>query len=213
VVTSFRNARDKHKRLYARAHFEDRSGIIEVVVYARLYGEVADLVASDSILVVGGRMQVRGDGSRELVADRITRVDEVLGRWTTEALLEVDLRSMGSSGLEGLGQLLDRFEREQPLAEPVGVEPELLAAAAPDEPQPEGLLVAAAPDADRRAVPVPVLVDARREGRTWLLQSGRKLALTLESLRALRALPGVEGVRLSVRLPAAPAARNRGSWN
>ena len=32
-------------------------------------------------------------------------------------------------------------------------------------------------------MPVPLLVDARRDGRSWLLQSDRKLALTLESLR------------------------------
>ena len=108
VITSFRNARDKHKRMYARAHFEDRSGMIEIVVYARLYESVADLVASDSILLLGGRVQVRGDGTREIIADRITGVDEVLGCWTREALLEVDLPTMGSTGLDCLGAHFDR---------------------------------------------------------------------------------------------------------
>jgi DNA polymerase-3 subunit alpha len=219
VVTSFRNARDKHKRLYARAHFEDRAGMLEMVVYARLYAEVADLVASDAILVVGGRIQVRGDGSRELVADRITRVDEVLGRWTREVLLEVDLAAMGATGLQRLEALFDRFAREQALPAPVQAEPALEAAAAPAEPRPEGMLGAVVALDENTAVPVPVMIDARRDGRPWLLQCGRKLALTLDSLRELRQIPGLCRVRLDVKLPAAPQRGGRGgrngagSWN
>jgi hypothetical protein len=213
VITSFRNARDKHKRLYARAHFEDTAGMLEMVVYARLYEEVADLVASDAILVVGGRIQVKGDGTRELVADRITRVDEVLGRWTREVLLEVDLAAMGADGLERLGAVFDRFEQEQPLAAPFSAQPVLQAAAAPDVPAPEGLLGVGIAPSDDCALPVPVMVDTRRDGRPWLLQCGRRLSLTLDSLRELRQIPGLRRVRLDVRLPAAPQRGGRGTWN
>jgi len=218
VVTSFRNARDKHKRLYARAHFEDRAGMIEVVVYARLYDEVAELVASDSILLLGGRVQVRSDGKREVVADRLTRVDEVLGLWTRGVLLEVDLPVLGQRGLAALGALLDRFGVPQPLPDLVAgdlaAEAEPAGAAAAEAAAGEGVGSAglvAVPAAERLlAQPVPVVIDARRENRPFLLQTQRSLALTLESLRALRTLPGLRRIGLEVRLPAAPQRGSRG---
>ena len=220
VVTSFRNARDKHKRLYARAHFEDRSGMIEVVVYARLYEEVAELVASDSILLLGGRVQVRSDGKREVVADRLTRVDEVLGCWTRGVMLEMDLTAMGQAGLARLGELLDRYGQPQPLADLVagdlapGEEAAPAAAAAEAGAEPVGL-VAVADQEQLMATPVPVVIDAvRPEGRPYLLRTERHVALTLESLRALRTLPGLRRLGLEVRLPAAPqrGGRGGGEW-
>jgi DNA polymerase III subunit alpha len=206
VITSFRNARDKHKRLYARAHFEDRSGVIEVVIYARLYAEAAALVAGDAILVIGGRIQVRGDGTRELVADRITRVDEVLGCWTREVLLEVDLEAMGARGLDRLGDLLEQYCGPQELTDPVAAA--ALAAAASDEP--DEVAVAAAAPATPVAMPVPVVIDAGRGERRWLLRCACRVALTLESLRALRQVQGLQRLRLDVHLPAAP---QRNGWN
>jgi DNA polymerase-3 subunit alpha len=232
VVTSFRNARDKHKRLYARAHFEDRTGMIELVVYARLYEDVADLVASDSILLVGGRVQVRSDGKREVVADRLTRVDEVLGCWTREVMLEVDLAQLGQAGLRRLGELLDRYERPLPLPDLVAGD---LAATgggseaadtAPAAEAPAGVaaraaagddaagLVAVEPAERTLAEPAPVVVDARRPGgNPYFLQTRRRLALTLESLRALRTLPGLRRIGLDVHLPAARRRGGRGGWN
>ena len=59
------------------------------------------------------------------------------------------------------------------------------------------------------AKPVPVVVEVQRGGRTWLLRSeGRHIALTLDSLRRLRSLPGVTGLRLRPTLPA-PVERSR----
>ncbi|HOX26250.1 MAG TPA: DNA polymerase III subunit alpha [Candidatus Krumholzibacteria bacterium] len=216
VVTSFRTARDKHKRIYARAHFEDTTGLVAAVVYARLYAEVADLIASDSILVMGGRVQLRSDATREIVVERVTRVDEVLGCWTREILLEVDLGALGARGLDRFGALLDQFGRQQAWARLAAGEaasgPSLRAAAAPAD-------LAAEPDPAIAgwaggAPPVPVVIDVQRDQSRWLLQSGRRIALTLASLRALRALPGLRGIRLDVSLPAAVAGRNgRGGWN
>jgi DNA polymerase-3 subunit alpha len=207
VVTSFRTQRDKHKRVYARAHFEDRTGMIEVVVYARLYEQVADLVASDAILVVGGRVQVRSDGTREIVADRITAVDEVLGCWSRGVLLEVDLQAMGGRGLGALDDVFARFEAPQPLpsrqAEQEGTQGLAVAAGGAGE---GGVVVA--PEGPL-AEPVEVLVRTRNREREWVLQCGRRLALTLQSLRALREVPGVLRVSLDVQLPAAPRPQQR----
>ncbi|MBD3220542.1 DNA polymerase III subunit alpha [bacterium] len=211
VVTSFRNQRDKHKRLYARAHFEDRTGMIELVVYARLYEKVADLVAGDAILVVGGRVQVRGDGTREIVADRITQVDEVLGRWTRGVLLEVDLAAMGARGLDRLDDVFDRFGDAQPLPSPDTEEVAVAAEAA--EGGASGGGVAAIPASPAMAEPVGVLVRTRGRPRDWLLQCGRPLALTLASLRALRTVPGVVSITLDVPVPQPPRPARRNGWN
>jgi len=109
VITSHTKHRDRHKRVYARAHFEDTSGVIGLTVYSRLYDEAQVLVESDSILVVGGRVQVRSDGSREVVVDRLTRIDEVLGTWVQDIYLNLDLERAGSAGLQELGDLFRRF--------------------------------------------------------------------------------------------------------
>ncbi|MDD5720736.1 MAG: hypothetical protein PHQ53_13715, partial [Candidatus Krumholzibacteria bacterium] len=60
------------------------------------------------------------------------------------------------------------------------------------------------------ALPLPVLIDAQRSGRRWLLQCGRRMALTRASMRALRGVEGLRGIRLDVKLPAPP---QRGGWN
>lgn len=216
VVTSFRNARDKHKRLYARLHFEDRSGMIEVVVYARLYAETADLVASDSIMVIGGRIQVRSDGQREVVAERLTPIDEVLGCWTRGILLEVDLAAMGARGLESFEQLLACYSRRQPLTAlavdlPAAAAP--LAAAAPAQLVVESGARLAAGQTDgqaRYALPVPVCLAVGCGRQSWLLQCDCRLALTLDSLRSLRQVAGLRNLTLDVSLP--PASKRNG-WN
>ena len=124
VITSHTTHRDRHKRVYARCHFEDKSGVIGLVVYSKLYAEAQALVESDSILVIGGRVQVRSDEQREIVVDRITRIDEVLGCWTREVKLEMDLDAAGSAGVEQLGQLFEIYGQPCPLR-PLSSEPEV----------------------------------------------------------------------------------------
>ena len=92
VVTSFTEARDRNKRLYARTHFEDRRGMIEVIAYADLYEKSASLIQGDGILIVGGRMRVNDDGTRIVIADRAVTVDEALRAWTHEVLLRLGVR-------------------------------------------------------------------------------------------------------------------------
>jgi hypothetical protein len=59
------------------------------------------------------------------------------------------------------------------------------------------------------AVPVPLVVAVEREGKSWLIKSEeRKIALTLESLRRLRQVPGAEELKLRTVLPA-PLERNK----
>ncbi len=123
VITSHTKHRDRHKRVYARCHFEDKTGVIGLVVYAKLYAEAQDLVESDSILVVGGRVQVRSDEQREIVVDRLTRIDEVLGCWTREVKLDMDLDAAGHAGVEQLGGLFDTYGEPCPLR-PLSWEPE-----------------------------------------------------------------------------------------
>ena len=60
------------------------------------------------------------------------------------------------------------------------------------------------------AQPVPLVVEVQRDGRTWLIRSGgRSLALTLDSLRRLRQVPGTAEMRLRVVLPAPTEHKKR----
>ena len=81
-----------------------------------------------------------------------------------------------------------------------------LAAALPPPPGPDPEL---APPAVL-ARPVPLVVAVERDGKPWLLRSGaRNVALTLDSLRQLRRVPGLEELRLRVDLPAAIERKQR----
>ena len=99
------------------------------------------------------------------------------------------------------------------------------AAAAESEPEPDADrgslgIEAAGPDgfgadpdlapAPVLAQPVPLVVEVQRDGKTWLLQSeSRRIALTLDSLRCLRGVPGTGEMTIRATLPAAPAAPRR----
>jgi len=225
VITSHTKHRDRHKRIYARANFEDTSGVISLTVYNRLYEEAKDLVESDSILVMGGRIQVRSDGSREIVVDRLTRIDEVLGTLVRDIYLEIDLERAGRSGLEGLGNLFEKFgmptemrplcqQEEGPQSESAGGGNGADSAGKAGADEPAGEMVegqdpefAVEP---LLALPVPLVISVERDGKSWLLKSAdRSIALTLDSLRLLRQVPGAEKLRLRTVLPAPIERRKR----
>ncbi len=185
------------------------------------------------------------DESREIVVDRITRIDEVLGVWVKDVFLGIDLEQAGREGMEQLGGLFETFgepcelrplkleEDEEVAANEVAVRKATTQAAL----LPTGLATAPAPvpvapvaspeieapladglmDADPDllpapilAQPVPLVVEVERDGKTWLVKSeGRNIALTLESLRRLRALPGLNEMRLRAVLPAPAAQKKR----
>ncbi len=217
VITSHTKHRDRNKRIYGRANFEDTSGVISLTVYNRLYEEAKDLVQSDSILVVGGRVQVRSDGSREIIVDRLTRIDEVLGTWVRDIYLEIDLDSAGRNGLEGLASLFEEFGAPMEMRPLCGdeetheKEPAVAdngsgtGKAATDESGGETLETQdLEPGVEPLlARPVPLVISVEREGKSWLLKSGdRNIALTLDSLRRLRRVPGAGKLRLRTVLPA-----------
>jgi len=106
VITSYSEARDKNKRVYARCHLEDRTGIVDLTVYSSLYETTAELVGSDSILLVGGRVREKSDGVREIIADRIMHIDQAMSQLTSSINLEIDMDIATNETLEILNELL-----------------------------------------------------------------------------------------------------------
>jgi len=185
VITSLTEARDRNKRLYARCHFEDKRGLIQMTVYADLYERAAEVFGSDSILVVGGRVRVKTDGVREIVAERVTTVDEALRDWTGEVMLSLDLDTAGPRA----GERLDDFLRWAALP---GVD------GGGDTLTPRT---------------VPLLVEVSRRSRHWLLRSrSRRVVLSLQTLRRLRDLPGVAAIRIRCHMPAPEPPRRNGGF-
>lgn len=199
VITSFKEARDRNKRLYARTHFEDRRGMIELTVYASLYQTAAEQVRSDSILIVGGRVRVKDDGVREMIADRVTPIDEALRDWTAEVMLGLDLDAGGVEAVAALEELVRDTGAATP---PLGLPPP-----AAETPDPATADVAIEPRT------VPLLVEVARGGHRWLLRSrSRRVALSLQTLRRMRALPGVDSIHIRCGLPAPPPRQRNGSF-
>ena len=82
----------------------------ELTVYASLYETAAPLVAGDGILIAGGRVRVRDDGTREIIADRLFPIERALGEWTQEAMLPLDLdRGGGEAAVGALRDFLRRW--------------------------------------------------------------------------------------------------------
>jgi len=170
--------------------------MIELVVYASLYETASELVKSDRILIVGGRVRVNGDGTRSIIADRIVPVETALADWTHEVLLRLELNDGDpASALNALAEWLR--EAGEPPAAP---EPDY---------DPENDVDGAAPAEEIAApTPVPLLVEVCRSERTWLLRSrSRRVYLTLEALRRLRDLPGAAGTSLRCSVPSPPPRR------
>ncbi len=192
VVTSYEESRDRQKRLYARATLEDRTGLISLIVYPGLYETAGEMVRGDGILVAGGRVKQRADGSREIIADRLTPIDAVLAHWTQEILLVLELD--GEAGERAVAALDDCLRDFAP---------------APGVPS----TLQAVPGAVGGGRRVPLLVAVRRGGKEWLLRSRRRsLCLSLSGLRRLRGLPGQAGIVLRCALPPAPARRDNGQF-
>ena len=201
VVTSFTEARDKNKRLYARCHFEDRRGLIEATVYARLYETAAAYVKGDSILVIGGRVRVKGDGHREIVVDRVFPVDTVLAEWTHEIMLQLDLDDVPDSAA-ATGELMELL-----------TQPGVVLDQLPDDPiPPDGTGDGTAP----QALPVgrvPLIVEALSGGKRWMMKSrGHDLPLSLPVLRRLREMSGFRGMKLRCGVPAPEGRPRNTAW-
>lgn len=107
VITSYSEARDRNKRVYARCHFEDRTGIVDLTVYSSLYETTSELVGSDSILLVGGRVREKSDGMREIIADRIMHIDQAMSQLTASINLEIDLDTATDKTMKILSELLE----------------------------------------------------------------------------------------------------------
>ncbi len=125
-------------------------------------------------------------------------------------LLEVDLDAMGAAGLDRLERGASTASgRPSPLPSASSRRPRRPPRDAPPR-RDDGLAAVGRLPALAAA---PVLVQTAGRRAQLAAACGGRLALTLESLRALRTVPGVVGVRLEVCLPTAPRAPRRGQWN
>jgi len=77
-----------------------------LTVYSSLYETTAELVGSDSILLVGGRVREKSDGVREIIADRIMHIDQAMSQLTSSINLEIDMDIATNETLEILNELL-----------------------------------------------------------------------------------------------------------
>jgi DNA polymerase-3 subunit alpha len=95
----------------ALATLEDTTGSLEMVVYAKLYGEIEALLKGDAPLLVRGRVRVDQSGDdfkRTLVCSEVDRLSDVRERKVTVARVEVDSEEVSPELVTRLSQLLGR---------------------------------------------------------------------------------------------------------
>ena len=91
--------------------FEDHFGEIEVIVYARLYPDVQELIDSDEPLLIRGSVRIEGDGDErawKVAAEEMKLLSEARTQRVNQVLMEMNVDQVTKSSLDELNRIFDR---------------------------------------------------------------------------------------------------------
>ncbi len=110
VVKNGRNA----GRKMARCHLEDLEGVLPVVVFARTFEKIKDLLVDDAIVFIRGRVDRQGEECG-LLCDDLELADSVIAREVDGLVVRLSAAHLHDRTLEGLAELAERSHGEQRL--------------------------------------------------------------------------------------------------
>jgi len=113
IVASQRTTTTKKGEPMAFVQLEDVTGSVEVVVFNSTYAHARELLVSDAILIVKGRVDHKQQGETKLVALEVTPFEAVPER--REVRLKVDARSAPAGVIRELAGVVREFPGEAPV--------------------------------------------------------------------------------------------------
>jgi DNA polymerase-3 subunit alpha len=91
--------------------FEDHYGEIEVIIYARLYPDVQELIDSDEPLLIRGVVRIDGDGDDrawKVAAEEIKLLSDARTQRVNQVVMELNVDQVTGDFVEKLVQIFDR---------------------------------------------------------------------------------------------------------
>jgi DNA polymerase-3 subunit alpha len=113
IVAAQRTTMTKKGEPMAFVQLEDLTGSVEVVVFNSTYAHARELLVSDAVLVVKGRVDHKQQGETKLVALEVTPFEAVPVR--REVRLKVDARSAPAGVIRELAGVVREFPGEAPV--------------------------------------------------------------------------------------------------
>jgi DNA polymerase-3 subunit alpha len=113
IVAGQRTTMTKKGEPMAFVQLEDVTGSVEVVVFNSTYAHARELLVSDAVLVVKGRVDHKQQGETKLVALEVTPFDAIPER--REVRLKVDARSARAGVIRELAHVVRGFPGEMPV--------------------------------------------------------------------------------------------------
>lgn len=108
TISASKVIRTRKEELMGFATVEDLNGTVEVVVFPSVYAGCADLLTSDTPVLVQGQAQVEENGVK-ILADAIIPMEQAEETWTVEVRLMVDPEKTDRNSLERVHQALKRY--------------------------------------------------------------------------------------------------------
>ncbi|WP_372680314.1 DNA polymerase III subunit alpha [Desulfosarcina sp.] len=108
TISSSKVIRTRKDELMGFATVEDLHGTVEVVIFPSIYAGCADLLSSDTPVLVQGQAQVEENGVK-ILADAIIPMDQAEATWTVEVRLMVDPEITDRETLRRVHQTLQRY--------------------------------------------------------------------------------------------------------
>jgi DNA polymerase-3 subunit alpha len=108
AISGAKVIRTRKEELMGFATVEDLHGSVEVVVFPSVYAACADLLTTDTAVLVQGAAQVEESGVK-ILADSIIPMDQAEEAWTVEVRLMVDPDATDRETLARVQQTLRRY--------------------------------------------------------------------------------------------------------
>jgi DNA polymerase III subunit alpha len=113
LVASLRPLVTKRGDHMVFAELDDVTGSVEVVVFATTWGECRDTLVADAIVLVKGRVEVRGDGEVKLIASEVLPFDAVPD--VRAVTIRIDARRAAAEVIAELKALIGEFPGPSPV--------------------------------------------------------------------------------------------------
>jgi DNA polymerase III subunit alpha len=104
---------DRKGNPMAFATVEDLQGSIEVIVFSDCYKKRRAKLQQDAIVVVAGKVSVKGQGDVKVIADEIYTIEEAIASLSRKLHLTIRPEAFGPEGIDRLKEALERFPGER----------------------------------------------------------------------------------------------------